>query len=358
MQAEARLNPWLNERLKFATWRVEGASNSKLRVLSADAYSSYGLKEDFMVLDEITQWPKRDLWDAVYSGRQKRPHCVLAVITNAGLLGTWQRDIFEMAKRSSDWYVYESPGQIAGWMPRERVEELKQALPAPLARRLIDNVWIDPAEECGFVTRAEAQLCVRTDLARQSRGRPGVRYVASIDYAPVRDRTCMCVGHEEDGSIILDRMDMLQGSHERRVPIQAVEAWIDDVRKAFFKPTFIVDPYQLESTIQRYEGTVEVERFEARGGKANYELAANLRNLIVNRRIAWYPKAGELLVEGKSEDLVDEFAGVILRTTSYGFRIDAEGTRHDDRVVALGQMALHLVQQARGAELLTGSRWW
>lgn len=358
MAAEARLNPWLEELMKFGNWSVEGRdTGSKLRILAAEEKSSYGLKEDFMVLDELTHWGKRGLWDTVVSGREKRPHAVLIVITNAGLLRTWQRDVFEEVKQDPDWYVYEAPGQLATWMSREKIDRLRRLVPAPLARRLYDNVWIDPTVEAGFVTRGEAEGCVDGSLAYRERGNPAHQYVASIDYAPVRDRTALAVGHEENGEVVIDRLQVVQGSKDRRVPIQLVEAWIDEVRQNFFNPTLVVDPYQMESTIQRYEGTLQVERFEARGGKTNYELANTLRGLVISNRLKVYPNAGSLLVDSRVEDFVDELSSVLLRNTSYGYRIDTQGSQHDDRVIAVGQLCVHLARGAGRISLPSSTRW-
>lgn len=358
MQAEARLNSWFKDLLHFASWRVDGVQNgSRLRVLSADDKSSFGLKEDIMVLDELTHWPKRGLWDTIISGREKRPGSLLFVITNAGLHNTWQREVFEAAQKSSDWYVYEAPGQLASWMSKGKIDDLRKTLPVPLSRRMFDNVWTSESEECGFVTREEAKACVNSNLAKREKGNPAFRYAMSIDYAPVRDRTVMCVGHEEEGKVILDRMDILQGSPSARVQIATVERWIDEQRQVFFNPMLVADPYQMESTFQKYEGTLECVRFEARGGKANYELANNLRTLIINQRIEWYAGAGEMLVGEKLDDLVDELATVLIKVMGYGYRISHESNKHDDRVVALGQLALELIKNSGFVAIPTDSRW-
>lgn len=359
MQGEVRLNPWLAELLRFSSWRVDGHRGSRLKVLAADDKSSFGLKEDLMLLDELTNWPKRGLWDTVVSGREKRPSSVLIIITNAGLLRTWQRDCFEVARASADWYVYESPGKLAGWMSDRKLAELRRLVPPGLARRLYDNVWTDPSAEHGFVTYEEARACVDHSLAYSPRGRPGLVYTASVDYAPVRDRTVMCVAHDDPqtGEVVLDRMDVIQGSAQRRVPVQAVEAWVEEVRHAFFRPTLVLDPYQMESTAQKYDGTLEVVRFEARGGKSNYELASNLRSLVVNGRLRVYPAAGSLLVDGRPEDLVDEMAKLVVVQKNYGWRLDHTVNEHDDRTVALGQAALHIVRGQGRINLPSSERW-
>jgi len=294
-----------------------------------------------MVLDELTHWPKRGLFDTVVSGREKRPGSVLIVITNAGTLNTWQHDVFKEAKQSKDWFVYESPGTIAGWMDPKRLAELRRMIPAGLGKRLFDNKWTDPAEESGFVTRDEAAGCVDSSLHRRKFGLKERRpYFAAIDYGVVKDRCVLCVVHVEDGKVILDKMDVWQGSHTNRTKVADVERWIEDVEKAFHHPTFVVDPYQMEGTLQKYENYYDIRRFESRGGKTNYQLAANLRSLIMNKRIAWYPQAGSLIQNSRHHDLLDEFCDVTLAPRSYGFTICNDGNTHDDRVVCLGAAAL------------------
>jgi hypothetical protein len=374
MASEARLNPWLEEWLEFGNWQVRGKhTGSRLKILAAEEKSSFGLREDLMIFDEVTHWPRRGLWDTVISGREKRPGSVLIVITNAGLYRTWQRDVFEEIQGNPDWYVYESPGRLASWMSEEKIQSLRRLIPAGLARRLYDNQWVDPEGESSFVSYAEAKSCVYPGLTYRYQGEPGVEYVASIDYAPVRDRTVLCVGHvveDEKGQesvVVLDRMDVFQGSKSHRVPIAWVERWIEEIAAQFYRPTVVIDPYQMEGVIQRWEGTLRVVRFEARGGKSNYELASALRSLMVHQRLRLYEGAGAVVGsfkerEGMKDDLVAELSRVKVIPKPYGYRIDHDEGDHDDRVIALGQMVVVLLREMRSGQRLrlpdlSSSRW-
>lgn len=342
MQAEAKLNPWLAARLEFKHHYVHGTkTGSKLRILAAEAYSSYGLKEDLIILDELTHWPKRELWDAVVSGRRKRPNCVIIVITNAGVVGSWQHEILLAAKESSDWYVYEAPHRLAGWMDAAKIDEDRRMLPPAVCRRVFDNQWISPGDDCGFVSKAEARRCVDPSLRRREKGDPETSYVAAVDYGVVKDRCVACVGHRTPGGkIVIDRMDVWQGSHANRVKVAAVEEWISTAARHFNRPRLVLDPYQMEGTAQKFEGLLETERFEARGGKANYEMAQNLRSLIVNDRLKWYPGCGDVVTAAGVHTLADEVGELIIRPMGYGWRMDHLPRNHDDRAVALGMMAL------------------
>lgn len=97
MAAEARLNPWLAKRIVYGAKRIKGPGGV-LKILTADSATSFGLRADLVVCDEVTHWKKRDLWDTLWSGRQKRPGSVFVVITNGGTLGSWQHDIVEQVK--------------------------------------------------------------------------------------------------------------------------------------------------------------------------------------------------------------------------------------------------------------------
>lgn len=350
MLSLARLNPWLAERLDFQRNLVTGPGG-RLRILTADAPTSYGLSADLITIDELTWWKKRDLFDALFSGRQKRPGSVAWIITNAGILGSWQDELRQAVRGDPDWYLWDEPRRLPTWMSEADITRERRLLARGIARRVIDNHWISPGEESNYLAEAEILACEalgrELGLARALKAQPGVEYFAGVDYGPRRDRTALSLLHlDAQERVIIDILDVIQGSPENPVPIVVVEQWMDEISREF-RPQFVVDPFQLEGTIQKYAGYHKIERFEARGGKRNYEMAENLRNLVANRRIAWYPGAGSLPVGGKLETLREELLGLVLRPTSYGYRFDHEASGHDDRAVAVGMPALQAVKQGR-----------
>lgn len=354
MRIEASLNPWLNQRLKFFKTIVKGTeTGSELKIQAADAKSAFGLRGDIYVLDEITHWKKSDFWEALLSGRAKMPGALFFIITNAGLLSTWQWEMWCKLKADPTWAVYEAPGQMQSWMSQEQIANDRKLLPSGQAKRLYDNQWIDPAEESGYLTRPEAEACeqlgVDLGLTQQEKGKPNREYWISVDYGPKRDRTVMCVGHQEPdgaakGIIVVDQMVVWQGSPSAPIQLSAVRAWIEDMRTRFYPCNLVLDPYQMEDIAQYYEQRMRVVRFEARGGKSNYEMAACLRSLICNRRIAWYKTCGSLIVNGLTESLIDELCSLVVKQMTYGYRIDHELTAHDDRAVSLGMMCVEILK--------------
>jgi hypothetical protein len=359
MGKEAGLNPWIECRVKYGRQRAYGPGGV-LKVLSADAPTSFGLNCDVYVVDELTHWKKRDLWDVLWSGREKRAGSVFVVITNAGVKGSWQEEILKAAKADPSWSVFEARPEewLASWMSPVAVARLRSMLPPILARRVIGNEWIDPAEAGGYLVRADVDGCEELGqqlrLGPQERGRSGAPYFAGIDYGPKRDRTAMAVVHYDSAGhrVVLDRLDVIQGSPEAPVPITVVAAWIEQVNKDFTNPMLVVDPYQMEGTIQHYEIRQPVRRFEARGGKSNYEMAECLRNLVTNRQLVWWKGAGWL--PSPDPDLTDDFSqellNLVVRPTTYGYRFDHTVKFHDDRACAVGMAALFAA-----VDLRTGS---
>jgi len=360
MAAEARLNPWLAKRIVYGAKRIKGPGGI-LKILTADSATSFGLRADLVVCDEVTHWKKRDLWDTLWSGRQKRPGSVFVVITNAGTLGSWQHEIVEQVKTDDSWTVYEANGQLDSWMDAEAIQRDRALLPNGVARRVLDNVWIDPAEESGYLTRAEinlgTQLGATKNLVYTTSGLHGMEYVAAIDYGARRDRTSMCVMHRDlDGVYVLDRMDIIQGTPLAPVPIATVDSWIENVASNFNNPTIIIDPWQMEATVQKYEHRLRCTRFDGRSGKSNYEMAELLRSLLVNNQLAWYSDPAPLQVGKRKETLVDEMAGLIIKTTGSSYRFDHTNGLHDDRTVSMGMALVTLAgQQQVGPWVAPGS---
>lgn len=357
MKTERTLNPFLKP-LDFDKWEVTGPGG-RMRVLAADAPSVYGETLDFMLMEEPTHWTRPDLFNALWSGRHKRPGACFMVLSNAGEKGTWQWDTLQIAKSSDIWHVWEAPErvQLASWMTTAEVAETRKFLPPGLARRVIDNVWIDANEEKGWVTYAEALQCLDTSLLPCFSGDQAVHYFAGIDYGPKRDRTALVILHREgDASVVVDHLTVWQGSPDQPVQIKAVDDWIDNVAIRQFNADLVVDPYQMEASIQKYEHVHKVIRFEPRGGKSNYELAENLRSLIVNQRLRYPLGAGTLtLPNGQVETLTQELSEVVACPTSYGYRIDTPSkktkdrrTVHDDRTVALGMASLLAIRDQIG----------
>ena len=343
MEDLLRLNPWLAKELVVSKNVITGPAGF-IEVLPCDAGSMMGLRGNFYIADEFVHWKNQKAWTSMVTGLRKVRPTVFVAITNAGLIDSWQHTAFtEACARPKTWTVFHRPGTLATWLDRKGIEEDKALVPPSEAKRLYDNEWIDPAEEHDYLRRYEVDACARlgADLGLLYRPRRQVgvdNYVAAIDYGPRRDRTALAVLHEDTNRVVLvDRLDVWQGSSGKPIQVQAVEDWIRDVQARFAPRVFVVDPFQMEGTIQWMERQgIPVEAFKSRAGQGNYEMAQHLRALVVERRLAWYPEAGDL----PEDSLADELAMLRVRRMNYGYRFDHENQRHDDRAVAIGMAAL------------------
>lgn len=358
METEARLNPWIREQLKFSKRAVTGPAGT-VKVIPADSSGAFGLRGNIYICDEITNWPDRgyEMWKAVISGREKVPGSLFCILTNAGLLDTWPYEYKMKIAEDPDWVLYEKEGQLASWMNKERVDKLRLLLPPSESARVYDNKWIDPAEEHDYLKRTEVDACVeeakRLGLFIQFHREPEVNnYIVGLDYGAKRDRTALCVLHvDKERRVIVDRLDVWQGTPESPVSIEMVEDWLKEIKDLFHPKLFVLDPSNLESTCQWMERTgFPLERFASRGGASNHEMAQHMRSLIVNRQLLWYPTAGDLsiLKYGKSyrETFVDELSGLRVKKMPYGYRFDHANQKHDDRTVCVGMAALRAFDYA------------
>ena len=350
----AKLNPRYCDQLEFRQQAVfNRETGSRLTIISSDVQSSWGLLPDFVICDELSHWEKPDLWYSLLSSAAKKPNCMLMVLTNAGVGRGWQWEVREAARKSDRWYFSTLQGCRAPWIKPEWLEEQRQLLPAAVYDRLWNNVW--QMSEGGFVSLEEAEACRDETLTQQQQGRPGLRYVAAIDYAEKHDYTVGVILHREGERIIVDRMDVICPKPNRPVPVSWVDRWIERMAQNFPDIFFLLDEYQLLSTIQKYQSQVQLERFEFMAGKGNHALAVNLRKLILHRQIAWYKNCGQLPETEVRDDLETELASVLLKQRSSGLcRIDhlQDRIHHDDRVFTLGAAALYAIQQAGSTDWL------
>lgn len=356
MRRLAYANHGLCRELQFLAQSVQHpGTGSQLQIISSDVASSYGALPDFVICDELCHWSDRDLWDSLASAAAKKPHCLLVVLTNAGVGRGWQWSVREHARTSPDWHFSSLDGPHAPWITDEALLEQRAMLPAPVFERLWLNVWQHSDGE--FVTLDEARACCDPERTYRRAGRRGVRYVAALDYAEKRDNTVGCVCHREGDSVVVDRMDVVRPTPLSPTPVAWVQEWIEEVAAGFPHVEFVVDPYQLVQTIQQLQHRYAIRRFDFQGGLGNHRLATVLQQLIHQRRIAWYPgcgdadapDAGRAPSHGPRDDLEAELAALLVRQSASGrIRFDhrRDGVHHDDRAFALAVAALTLVEEA------------
>lgn len=350
VESLSRANPSLCAVLKFRQNVIENPANgARLDLISSDVASSFGLTPDFIICDELSHWQSDGLWHSLASAAAKKPHCLLAVLTNAGVGRGWQWQVREAARTRADWHFSTLDGPQAPWIRDVDLAEQRAILPPSVYDRLWNNRWQDAAGD--FVTSDEVARCRDGRLARQDRGRPDVRYFAAIDYAEKHDLTAAVVLHREAGRLVVDRFDVAVPQPGAPVLVAWVEDWIARTAAAFANITFVVDEYQLLGTVQRLEKRYRLLRFPFAGGKGNHELALLLRRLIVHRRLGWYAGCA-IRPDDPTDDLETELASLIVKQSDTGrLRFDHPPGGHDDRAFALAAAAWQALTGAPGPSL-------
>jgi hypothetical protein len=363
MRDEALLNPWFAQHLEFKRYEVSGPAG-KVEVVPADAGSAFGFRGNLYVLDEVTHWKDgigEKIWGAIVSGREKRKDSLLIAITNAQVIGSWQDELLikTAMEDPEEWSVFYRKGQIASWMTPERIEKVRKLLPSAVARRVLDNEAIDPTVESGYLDPANVWACETPGLAVHPIRIPGYSYVVSLDYGPTKDRTVGVVGHlDEQERVVVDVMDVWEGKKfpTGKVPVALVDAWLDRQLAHYRPAATVIDPYQMEGTIQRLQDKPGVDPksiipFAARAGQGNMDMAMLLRSLIMTGRVKWLPGTGLI---GERDSLPKELIALVTRVMVYGWRLDHSSGKHDDRAVGLGMMMTEAVKHRYVAQVGTG----
>ncbi len=343
-----RENDWLHPLFKIIQYRANG-NGGYLTIESSEAMTKSGALADIIIVDELTFWDgprKKALWDFLDDTTTKRPNTVLIVISNAGIIDSWQHKLISHAKISpSIWYVKDEPGRKASWINVAQIEEARSQRTPGHAKRVYDNIWVNSDEEGEYLPRPQVEACVDNSLAEQTQGIRGIDYFLAMDYGAVKDRATAAIMHQDPDTkyVILDKLYIHQGSKKDRTPIDLMIEWGEEATNQFYIKELWLDPNQLEAVAQRFERVCNVKRY-AFQGEGHYKMAENLRNLVTNKKIRFYPKAGELILpDSTEEDLVDELASLIVEPVGNAgrYRFNHRSGKHDDRatVVALGSLA-------------------
>ncbi len=190
-------NPWLTGTLDVQAYRVINTrTESSLEILSSDAATSYGLTPDFIIVDELTHWTNRDLWDSLISSAAKRGHCVVVVISNAGWGDTWQWATREAIRTDPRWYFSRLDGPTASWITPDRLDEQQRLLPRIAYERLWLNRWTSGSGDALDPDVLTAALTMAVPPANTS---PGESYFAGLDLSTRQDATGLVILGRDDG---------------------------------------------------------------------------------------------------------------------------------------------------------------
>ena len=294
--------------------------SSRLTILAADAPSSYGLRPDLIVVDELAEWRTRGLWDSLWTATGKRPHSRLIAISTAG----WDKtsiawEVRTIAEQEANWY-FSSRGQCASWISPTWLAQQERTLPPHVFKRLHQNLWVDGVG--AFFTSAEVDAIFRPDLPLGS----GVRSIG-LDLGLSRDRTVISGlrADQATGLVCVDLLETYTPPPGAKVDLTEVEAVVADLARTWSAPVTL-DPWQAVLMAQRLRaaGVTVVE----------YQFTAETRRKLFGSLLALI-RTGSLRSRPHAE-LRRELLGLdVQQTSGGGWRVDHKTGKHDDHVVAV-----------------------
>jgi phage terminase large subunit-like protein len=328
--------------LRFNQFKVTTHDGAVLEVLGADVAGSYGRGPDFLVVDEIAQWPNTPLaaerFEALLSSMPKR-NGRMVLLTTAGDPAHWSYRIRDHAMTSAGWRLHEVPGP-APWTDPVLLEDQRQLLPAYRYQRLFENQWTEGNEN--FTTLDDVRACVRH--AGPLQPLPGTKYVIGVDLGWRHDPSVAVVAHLEPRAergagapdVVWDRHEIWTGSQADEVRFDAVEAWLLEAARTFNNATIVMDVREGVGMAQRLRDQrlkVEAVPFSAR---VNTDLTHTLLPLLRAHRLDL----------PEDERLIDELVNLRVSETADGhYRIEHARDRHNDQAIAFALATHHLLNQ-------------
>ena len=338
-----RLNPWLAALLSVQTDKVVNIkSGAELVIISSDVATSFGLLPDFLIADEIGNWPDRGekLWQSLFSAVGKRGNALLIVATNAGFQESWQWPIRETIRQDPAWLFRPLEG-FAPWISAERIEEQRRLLPPLVFDRLWVSKWSSGAGDAIQPKDLDAALVLDGPTLQPE---DGYDYFCGLDLGIRRDHTGLALlgKRRGDGRLKLCQIRAWKPPAGGKVDFRLIESACLTIHY-YFHPKFLFDMWQAEQLHQRLSNSgcwIEGVSF---GGKPAAEMASALVEAFSSRTIALYPDA----------DLLADLRRLRIVEGPSGWKLAADRTAeggHADRAIGLALAALG----ARRAPLWSG----
>lgn len=266
----------------------------------------------------------------------KRRDARLVVLTTASSPDHFAFKVLEHARQSDLWRCSERPGPPP-WMSEDRLAEQRARLPESVYLQLFENQWVQA--EGTFFDEAVIAAAFTRDGPLLHRHRPNGELVpgpfrASLDLGAVTDPSVFSMGHREGDLLVLDRMQVWQGSRKRPVDFSEVEQFILALHAKFgFEMKF--DSWQALDVAQRLRTRgVKAEEYVF-SPASKQKLAQTLLSTINNGGWALYEPGG----------LEDELVRLrLVQTSSGSWAFDHVRGRHDDRAVALALLGVALLE--------------
>jgi hypothetical protein len=335
-------NPLLRNSVKILSREITvPATGSRLRVLAGDAPSAYGLRPDWIAVDELAEWTKRALWDSLWTATGKRPSCRMLVISTAG----WDRtsvawEVRQHAEKETDWY-FRSREQCASWIDSRWLQQQERTLPRHVFARLHLNQWVEGVG--AWLSYHEVdRIFSNVDIPMIG------DVVIGLDLGVAHDRTVASVLRRAGDVIFVDALHAWEGSGAHRISLSEVEEAIEELIRRHSAP-LVADPWQ---------ALLMIERLRRKGFRVvDFNFSAENRRKLFSVMLDLV-RTGRLKSRPHDE-LRRELLGLEVQERASGYRVDHRPGRHDDFVMAVGLAAQHLASRPdQGGSAITWIDGW
>ena len=299
-----RLKAHVKEHKRLFTF----SNGSRIQVMASDVPSFHGLgaraRRQILILEEVCQWLSPDLYHAAISSLAKHPNSALWVLTNAGILDSWQEGArAQLAAKGAHMHI--SPeGWLPSWISEEDIEALRGTMPEPLWLRYFRNVWVS-AVAGSAISEEEWDACA----AKIPPLDPRTQLVCSIDAGVSSDSFAITAVSRDDGQaereLVTNHAVGFSFLKPRKVDaakvlVRAVKIWVPEGRPLDFGGPYdwlsgfvrshrvvcvVFDPYQLHDFATRFqqEHGVWCEPFDQGGRRSQADV--DLLTLIRSGRL-------------------------------------------------------------------------
>lgn len=350
-----RINPWIAETIQVDNNQVVNTeTGSILKIISSDAPSSYGYTPDFVIVDELTHWKKRDLWDSLFSATAKRERCLCVVIANAGMGmdSSWQWFEREQSRLDPDWVFHRLEGPIASWISKNKLEKQSRRLPLSAYRRLWLNLWtagegdaLDPEDIEAAITMPGPMLNREHHNRIRRVGAGEWSFAAGLDLGVNHDHAALVVLASQFGSprIRLAYCQSWKPPKGGQVDLEAVMNGVADAHERFFLQKVCYDPHEaaLMAQLLQRKHALLMEPMNFVGKNLNL-MATAILSSFRTRSIDLY----------KCPELLRDLRRLTIMEKPWGFKLESAQTEdgHADTAIAMACVLPFAQQMAhRGA---------
>lgn len=331
------------------------STGTTCRCIAHQFESAAGLNPNCTLFDELWGFKDRRFYDEL-TIVPTRANPLTIIVTYAGyeqfgllwdlyqdgmrgdtLIEVPNREIsIKRGKSDTKMFMYWAHENMASWVTPEYLAAQKKRMPPNVYARFHENRWA-PAE-AGFITREDILRCLDPAWGLQLTAQPerAYNYICAIDLGLTHDRTARVVGHldPENQGVYVDSIRVWEGSPAEPVPIYDVERDLIEVMEQFGCRTLVIDPWQMEATIQKLRGIYNVKPFNFSADMTR--LSETLLLLFRGGRFHFYD----------DPRLLDEAEKIYAKQTARGWRIDHASGQRNDVIVAVGMMATEAIRSA------------